>query len=170
MQQISAGDVAGSAGIDAAVREFLDRRFGLFVHWGPGAGVGKPGKLAATDHAARVRGFEAGAQGFDAQHFVAAADAAAARYVTFVPKHAYDFCLWPTRVTDSHTRRDFLGELADACRAKGLPLFLYMNLNAAGYVELAKRNFADAETAMDKHHAIMTAWLEELVAYGPAGI
>lgn len=170
MQQAFEASPKPTTGIDAAVSWFLDLRFGLFVHWGPGAGSGKPGKLTASDHAARERVFEARAEGFDAQHFVSAAEVAGARYLTFVPKHAYDFCLWPTRVTESHTQRDFLGELADACRAKGLPLFIYMNLNAAGYVELAERDFADAEAAMEQHPAIMTAWLEELVAYQPAGI
>jgi len=53
-----------------------------------------------------------------------------ARYVVLVTKHHDGFLLWPSRTPnphrpDFHTRRDVVGELAEAVRARGLHMGLY---------------------------------------------
>ncbi|MCE9520935.1 MAG: alpha-L-fucosidase [Alphaproteobacteria bacterium] len=55
---------------------------------------------------------------------------AGARYVVFVTKHHDGYCLWPTQVENPwrpgwHTKRDFVGELATAVRARGMRFGLY---------------------------------------------
>jgi len=57
-------------------------------------------------------------------------DRAGARYAIMVTKHHDGFTLWPTkhknpRRTDLHSGRDFVGEVTDAVRAKGLKMGLY---------------------------------------------
>ena len=52
------------------------------------------------------------------------------RYVNITTRHHDSFCLFATKQTDfnsvnSPAKRDLVGELADACRKKGLGLCLY---------------------------------------------
>jgi alpha-L-fucosidase len=74
--------------------------------------------------------FEAAAAAFDADAWAELFDAAGARYVVFVTKHHDGFCLWPSQVENPRrpgwrSRRDFVGELAEAVRARGLRFGLY---------------------------------------------
>jgi alpha-L-fucosidase len=53
-----------------------------------------------------------------------------ARYVVLVTKHHDGYCLWPTDVPNPHrpgfhSRRDVVGELADAVRSRGLRFGVY---------------------------------------------
>ncbi|HEY2033158.1 MAG TPA: alpha-L-fucosidase [Rhizomicrobium sp.] len=55
---------------------------------------------------------------------------AGARYVVLVTKHHDGFCLWPSTVKNPHepnwtSRRDIVGELGEAVRAKGMKFGLY---------------------------------------------
>lgn len=74
--------------------------------------------------------FEAAAEAFDADAWAELFAAAGAGYVVFVTKHHDGFCLWPTTVEHPHkpgwhSRRDFVGELAEAVRARGMRFGLY---------------------------------------------
>ena len=74
--------------------------------------------------------FETAAQGFDAGRWADLFVAAGARYVVLVAKHHDGFCLWPSDVPNPRkpgwfSRRDFVGELADAVRKRGLRFGLY---------------------------------------------
>jgi alpha-L-fucosidase len=74
--------------------------------------------------------FDAAAEAFDADAWAAKFQKAGARYVVFVTKHHDGYCLWPTEVEHPHrpgwhTRRDFVGELAAAVRARGLRFGVY---------------------------------------------
>lgn len=74
--------------------------------------------------------FEAAAASFDAEVWVDLFVAAGARYVVLVTKHHDGFCLWPTSVDNPrkpgwHSKRDFVGELAQAVRRRGLRFGLY---------------------------------------------
>ena len=74
--------------------------------------------------------FDKAAESFDAQSWVELFVAAGARYVVLVTKHHDGYCLWPTAVENPwrpnwHSSRDFVGELANAVRAKGLRFGLY---------------------------------------------
>jgi alpha-L-fucosidase len=55
---------------------------------------------------------------------------AGARYVVLVTKHHDGFCLWPSRVKNPHeenwtSKRDIVGELSGAVRAKGMKFGVY---------------------------------------------
>lgn len=74
--------------------------------------------------------FDAAAEAFDANKWADFFVESGAEYVVFVTKHHDGYCLWPTNVPNPHrpgwnTTRDFVGELADAVRARGLRFGLY---------------------------------------------
>lgn len=74
--------------------------------------------------------FEAAAAAFDAEVWAARFAAAGARYVVLVTKHHDGFCLWPTALENPHqpgwhSSRDFVGELAEAVRGRGMRFGVY---------------------------------------------
>ena len=74
--------------------------------------------------------FEAGLDQWDPEAWARSFADAGARYVVLVAKHHDGYCLWPTSVPNPHrpgwhSRRDVVGELADAVRAEGLRFGLY---------------------------------------------
>jgi alpha-L-fucosidase len=73
-----------------------------------------------------LRGLEQWNPASWADHFAAAG----ARYVVLVTKHHDGFCLWPSKVANTHqanwtTSRDIVGELAAAVRARGMRFGVY---------------------------------------------
>lgn len=98
-----------------------------------------PGSATARHHAetfgnkpyAAFRpAFDEAAEKFDANAWGDLFKQAGARYVVFVTKHHDGYCLWPTKVENPwrpgwHTARDFVGELAEAVRARGMRFGLY---------------------------------------------
>ncbi len=74
--------------------------------------------------------FDDATRAFDANVWADLFKAAGACYVVFVTKHHDGYCLWPTAVENPwrpgwHSRRDFVGELAQAVRARGMRFGLY---------------------------------------------
>ncbi|MEV6103697.1 alpha-L-fucosidase [Streptomyces sp. NPDC051940] len=116
--------------------------FGLFLHFGVNTFYGQEWG-DGTEDPARFDPAE-----LDAAQWAETALAAGARYVVLTAKHHDGFCLWPTATT-AHSvasspwrggRGDVVGELAEACRAAGLPLGLYLSpwdRNAACYADPA---------------------------------
>ena len=98
-----------------------------------------PGSPTAAHHS-KVHGgrdyqsfraeFEAAAEAFDAKAWAELFANAGASYVVFVAKHHDGYCLWPSAVANPQQNnwvsgRDFVGELAEAVRAKGMRFGLY---------------------------------------------
>ncbi len=123
----------------AGIAWFRTARFGLFMHYGLYSQLGRGewvqlnekipvaeyGKLKDTFTAAK----------FDADHITDLALAAEMKYINLTSRHHDSFCLFRTRQTDfnsveSPAKRDLVGELAAACRRKGLGLFLYYSYAA----------------------------------------
>ncbi|BCW87380.1 hypothetical protein sos41_05090 [Alphaproteobacteria bacterium SO-S41] len=74
--------------------------------------------------------FDAASEAFDAGHWASLFAEAGAKYAVFVTKHHDGYCLWPTAVENPHrpgwhSKRDFVGELAEAVRARGLTFGTY---------------------------------------------
>lgn len=74
--------------------------------------------------------WEAALDGWDPDSWAERFAAAGARYVVLVAKHHDGYCLWPTGVENPrrprwNCRRDVVGELAEAVRARGLMFGLY---------------------------------------------
>lgn len=118
----------------AATAWFRGARFGLFMHYGlyaiPGRGewVMLQEKIPVAEYAKLKDQFTA--RRFDADAITDLACEAGMRYVNITARHHDSFCLFETAQTDYHAKaspakRDLVGELAEACRKKGLGLFLY---------------------------------------------
>ena len=112
----------------------FDRRLGLFVHWGVYAtGAWHEQErmrrgVSRADYATCAARFAA--EKFDAETFAAAAESLGAEYVVLTAKHHDGFCLWATKTTDfgvmnAPAKRDIVGEVAAACRNRGLRFGLY---------------------------------------------
>lgn len=74
--------------------------------------------------------FDTAAAAFDANAWADLFAQSNAGYVVFVTKHHDGYCLWPTDVANPHapgwhSSRDFVGELADAVRARGMRFGVY---------------------------------------------
>ncbi|MFI4933618.1 MAG: alpha-L-fucosidase [Caulobacterales bacterium] len=74
--------------------------------------------------------FEAASAAFDADAWAELFAASGAGYVVLVTKHHDGYCLWPSTVANPHqpgwnSSRDFVGELADAVRRRGMRFGLY---------------------------------------------
>jgi alpha-L-fucosidase len=74
--------------------------------------------------------FEAAARAFDARAWAELFAAAGASYVVFVTKHHDGYCLWPSAIENPRrpgwrSDRDYVGELAEAVRERGLRFGVY---------------------------------------------
>ena len=74
--------------------------------------------------------FEDGIARWDPDRWASRFAATGARYVVLVAKHHDGYCLWPTGVDNPrrpgwHSRRDVVGELAEAVRSAGMRFGLY---------------------------------------------
>jgi alpha-L-fucosidase len=72
----------------------------------------------------------AGLSAWDPDEWARRFAATGARYVVFVAKHMDGYCLWPSQVRnphrpDWHSRRDVVGELAEAVRGAGMRFGIY---------------------------------------------
>lgn len=101
----------------------------MFTHFGINTFYGREWSDGTLD----PRGFDPSQ--LDAAQWVAHATAAGASRVILTAKHHDGFCLWPTRTTGYSVasspwrggRGDVVAELAEACRAAGIGLGLYLS-------------------------------------------
>lgn len=126
---------------EATIQWFKNARFGLFMHYGLYSILGE-GEWVQLRHDPPIPVAEYGklinqfnAKNFDADFITDLALEAGMKYVNLTSKHHDGFCLWPSKQTDFHimnspTKRDIVGELAEACDKKGLGFFLYYSLAA----------------------------------------
>ena len=114
-------------GLHALQQQFVDLRFGMFIHYNiptymdqdwadPDASpaIFNPGKL-------------------DCSQWAKAAKSAHMSYGCLTTKHHSGFCIWDTKTTDynvmhSPLKRDVVREYVDAFRAQGLKTFLYYSI------------------------------------------
>lgn len=138
----------------ATLEDFMDRKFGLMVHWGLYNQMGikeswtnvdtewtrwqfKPGtpyKEIKEMYSKLHRGFLP--LRFDAKEWAEIADDAGFKYLCFTTKHHDGFCMWDTKTTDykvtgsevpwRHEKNaDITKELFNAFRDKGMAISLY---------------------------------------------
>ncbi len=119
----------------AASRQwFREAGFGLFMHYGIYSRLGR-GEWVMLREKIPVKEYEKlkdtfTADKFDADKITDLAIASEMKYVNITSRHHDSFCLFRTDETnfnslESPAKRDLVAELADACRKKGLGLFLY---------------------------------------------
>lgn len=134
---LCAGLPASWAGEDAVHRRqsdetpFFDMHLGLFAHY---TFVGKPYQWGSTEWAdgAAVESLDELADHFDVDDFAATAAAMRAQYVIFTTWHANMNVLYPSAAMERHlpghcSRRDLIGELLRALRARDIHLILYIH-------------------------------------------
>lgn len=127
------------------MKEFQDRKFGMFIHWGPYAVLGgrykgevmtEIGEWAQSyfripnDEYAQIAA-TFNPEKFDADSWMRKAAAAGIKYIVFTSKHHDGFCMYNTAYSDynivKHTKfgRDPLKELQIACEKYGIKLGIY---------------------------------------------
>ena len=108
-----------------AQADFLELRYGLFIHFGPWTWCGNgDGNFPAE----RVE-----APALDARAWARLAVESGMRYAVLTAKHVDGFCLWPSAhtpysVASTPARRDWVGEFVAAFTAEGLKVGLYYAL------------------------------------------
>lgn len=123
----------------ANLKWFQDAKFGLFLHYGLYAQLGKGewvqlrDTIPVSEYALLVNTFTA--EGFSPEEITETAISAGMRYITITSKHHDGFSLFKTSVNDfnsleSPAKRDLIGELYQKCEEKGLGLFLYYSYGA----------------------------------------
>ncbi len=119
------------------IRWWQEARFGMFIHWGLYAQIGRHEwvmnreripvaeyeKLAATWHPKER----------PAREWARLAAASGMKYMVMTTKHHEGFCLWDTAQTDYNAvkhgpGRDLVREYVDACREFGLKVGFYYSL------------------------------------------
>ena len=119
----------------AARAWYQDAKFGMFIHWGVSS-VLMDGEWVMQNRGITAAEYESVAplfnpRQFDAKVWARTARAAGMRYITLISKHHDGIALWDSKVSDwtipkrTPFARDIVRELADACAAEGLKLFLY---------------------------------------------
>lgn len=118
-------------------RWFRDKRFGLFVHWGLYAvpawheQILWRGHMPRRDYEPLIDEFHPAR--FDPDEWLDHLQAAGMQYICFTTKHHDGFCMFDSaftdyKVTNTPYGRDILGELAEACHRRGVPLGLYYSI------------------------------------------
>ena len=116
------------------MNDFMDKRFGLFVHWGPvtlrGTEIGwsRGEQVPTEDYDNLYKEFNPVL--FDADAWVKVAKDAGVKYLVITAKHHDGFCLWPTAFSNYNImatsfKRDIVGELAKACKKQGIGFCIY---------------------------------------------
>ena len=138
----SAQCVAEAAGFDKAtsdqaIEAWREKRFGMFIHWGPVALTGtkmawsRGKEVPIEEYDQLYKRFNPTA--FDADEWVRIAKDAGMKYLVITSKHHDGFCLWPSKYTDYHIgktpfKRDVLKELREACDKNGVQFGTYYSL------------------------------------------
>ena len=116
---------------------FPASRYGLFIHWGPYAAIGRGEQVLVREHLDQ-RQYERDACAWDPRDADPAAWAQVAvdggfRYAVLTARHHDGYCLWDSGLTDYTSvrqapRRDYVGEYVEAFRSAGLRVGLYYSL------------------------------------------
>jgi alpha-L-fucosidase len=121
----------------AVMDQFMDKRFGMFIHFGPvtqrGTEIGwsRNDQVPEEDYDNLYHEFNPVL--FNADAWVKAAKDAGMKYLTITAKHHDGFLLWPSAFSDynvskSPFKRDIVGELARACKKQGMIFCIYMTV------------------------------------------
>jgi len=148
---------------------FKDAGFGMFVHWGLYALVGKGewnmflDRVSIEDYEPLAHRFNP--TEFDAEAWVDLAERAGQKYITFTTRHHDGFSMYDTALSDykaanSPFGRDPLSELAEAAQRRGIKLGMYVSL--LDWHHPAFRFRAESGMAWDDYVGFLHGQVEEL--------
>ncbi|MCY2928381.1 MAG: alpha-L-fucosidase [Planctomycetota bacterium] len=139
---------------------FHDARFGMFVHWGLYAQIGR-NEWAMNIECIPKAEYEKLAETWKPKprpmrEWCKLARKAGMKYMVMTTKHHEGFCLWDTKMTDYNAvargpKRDLVREYVEACREFGLKIGFYYSLMdwhhpdgaTCAKDEAARRRFCD---------------------------
>ena len=114
-----------------------ESRFGMFIHWGLYAQMGRSEWVMAIESIPKKE-YEKLAKTFKpkdrpAREWARLAKAAGMKYMVMTTKHHEGYCLWDTEQTDYNSvkrgpGRDLVREYVEACRECGLKIGFYYSL------------------------------------------
>ena len=167
-----------------ARRDFQNRKFGLFIHWGLYSILGD-GEWVMHDQHIPYQTYSRLASffypyAFNAKQWVAMAKAAGMKYITITARHHDGFSMFDTKASPYNIvqatpwHRDPLKELAAECHKQGIKLFFYYSLLDWGRPDygFGKPIVNGKPQGADWNHyiAFMKQQLTELLTnYGPVG-
>jgi alpha-L-fucosidase len=157
-----------------SLAQFLDMRFGMFIHWGPvslrgteiGWSRGREVPFEEYDHLYE----EFNPALFDAAEWVRDLKNAGMKYIIFVSKHHDGFVMWDSETTDYNImstpfKRDILMEISKECERQGVLFGTYYSVcdwRHPDYPVEHKRG-ARENADMEAYIVYMKAQLRELV-------
>ena len=142
-------------------QEFVDLRFGMFVHFG----LPTCQEADWTDPQLPPEVFNP--EKLDTDQWVRVAKSAGAKFICISVKHHAGFCLWDTATTDygvmnSPLHRDVLGELVQSLRKEGMQIMYHFSILDTHHGIRPTLPFTPEKTAFIKEQL-----RELLTAYGP---
>lgn len=172
------------SGDQTPIEAFQEKRFGMFIHWGPvsirGTEIGwSRGREVPNDEYDELY-TQFNPVEFDAEEWVRLADQAGMKYLVITSRHHDGFSLWDTKFSDYKiTRapfgRDVMRELSDACRKQGIEFSVYYSLcdwyhpdyplgSPGGKTEKPRSN-------MPRYYEFVKNQTREILeSYGPLGV
>ena len=180
---------------------FRDAKFGIFIHWGPYSVPGwsdgehyaewystrmyrqptfiahhrehwgEPGEFGYKDFIPMFRG-----EDFDAGEWSELFLASGARYVIPVAEHHDGFAMWDTEFTpwnsvDMGPRIDFIGELGEAVRARGLKFGVsYHRERHWGFYTDSMNTYLENAEPLEEIRLEIERFPEAASLYGPFGL
>jgi len=120
-----------------ALTEFMDMRFGMFIHWGPvslrGTEIGwsRGREVPIKEYEDLQKEFNPVL--FDAAEWVKTARDAGMKYIIITSRHHDGFCLWDSDYTDydmggTPYGKGVLKDLAEECRKQGIKFGTYYSI------------------------------------------
>lgn len=160
---------------------FMDKRFGMFIHWGPVSLRGKDiswtrgNEIAKDDYDSLYKEFNPVL--FNADDWVKTARDAGMKYLAITAKHHDGFCLWPSKYS-KHTiaytpyKKDIVGALAASCKKYGIKFCIYYSVldwfNPDYPLHSPNDKAVDPKANMARYLIYMKNQLKELVTnYDP---
>lgn len=149
---------AMSRGNNMRMRNFRQRKFGMFVHWGPysqaSVEASWPIMVKRDDWPITVPEYQDLATtfnpvNFDPDEWLDLARAAGHKYMVFTTKHHDGYCMFDTlysdyKITKSPYGKDIVKMLSDACAKRDFPLGFYYSppdMNHPGFRDMSKPTY-----------------------------
>lgn len=167
---------------EEVLRWFQEAKFGMFIHWGIYALLGKGewirnvGQIPDEEYQKLARKFNP--KRFDPDAWAALAKAAGMKYMVITSKHHDGFCMWDTQTTDYKVTntpygRDVLAMLHEAFEKQGIRVGYYFSIMDWHHPDYLPRlewekSFRPEEGAdLERFVKYMQAQIKELVARDP---
>lgn len=161
LMTISAAGVTWAKSLHELQQDFVDLKFGLFIHFGMGTYLNHDW----ADPDCSPQKFNP--KKLDCNQWASAAEKAGMTFGCISVKHHNGFCMWDTKTTDysvmnSGVKKDVLKEFTDAMRKKGMKIMFHFSI--LDLHEKILPNHIDKE----KNTKLIKEQLKELLTnYGP---